>query len=143
MGGVFFRWQSSSRHARMRDIMADRSDLIQSELAGLCFDATQELFSATHLDTMFNMIGPLPSINADIFVVVDPSAGGPGSDYAILSVTRHQGVIMVSVCCCLLAETEKTVDVYEAVSDARGEKEAPSFVWPFHFSLRMNGINST
>jgi hypothetical protein len=32
--------------------------------------------------------------------------------------------------------------VYEAVSDARGEKEAPSFVWPSHFSLRMHCINS-
>jgi hypothetical protein len=127
----------------MRDIMADRSDLIQSELAGLCFDATQELFSATHLDNMFNMVGPLPPINCDIFLFVDPAAGGPSSDYAILSVTRHQGVVMVSVCCCLFAETEKTVDVDEAVPNACGEKEAPSFVWPFHFSFWFICINST
>ena len=103
--------------------MSDRADLIQSELAGLCFDATQELFSSTHLDTMFNMIGMLPPINCNIAVIVDPACGGPGSDYAILSVTRHQGVIMVSDRC---TASETPTDVYEAVSDARGEKEAPS-----------------
>jgi len=118
MGGGSCRWQSGTRHARLRDVMQDRPDLIQSELAGLSFDSTQELFSATHLDGMFNMVGPLPPINAEIFIVCDPSAGGPGSDYAILSVTRHQGVIMVSFHCCLLSKTEKTVDVDEAVSDA-------------------------
>ena len=89
------RWQSSSRHARLRDVMADRPDLIQSELAGLSFDSTQELFRATHLDHMFSMVGPTPPINTEICVFVDPAAGGPSSDYAILSVNRHQGVIMV------------------------------------------------
>lgn len=102
----FRRWQSGTRHARLREVMQDRPDLIQSELAGLSFDATQELFSATHLDIMFNMIGQLPPINCDIFVFVDPAAGGPSSDYAVLSVTRHQGVVMVSCCCCMSATEE-------------------------------------
>lgn len=80
--------------------MCDRPDLVQSELAGLSFDSTQELFRASHLDNMFSMVGPSPPINADIMVFVDPAAGGPSSDYGILSVNRHQGVIMVSGATC-------------------------------------------
>lgn len=87
--------------------MADRPDLIQSELAGLSFDSTQELFRAAHLDIMFTMVGPAPPINSELCIFVDPAAGGPSSDYAIMSVSRHQGLIMVSVSkkpntqCCL------------------------------------------
>lgn len=76
--------------------MQDRPDLIQSELAGLSFDSTQELFRASHLENMFSMVGPIPPINSDLMLFCDPACGGPSSDYGLLSICRHQGVIMVS-----------------------------------------------
>ena len=42
---------------------------------------------------------PLPFVqDEDIFLVIDPAAGGPGSDYAVVSFTRQRGVITVSLC---------------------------------------------
>ena len=99
--------------------MVDRPDLIQSELAGLSFDSTQELFSASHLDLMFSMVGPLPPINCEISVFVDPAAGGPSSDYAILSVTRHQGVIMVSFRVGHALTKKATIDKCEQLPESR------------------------
>jgi hypothetical protein len=31
----------------------------------------------------------------DIFMVIDPAAGGPSSDYAVLTFTRQRGVVTV------------------------------------------------
>ena len=42
---------------------------------------------------------PLPFVqDEDIFLVIDPAAGGPSSDYAVVSFTRQRGVITVSLC---------------------------------------------
>lgn len=46
------RWQSSSRHERLKTIMSDRPDLIQSELAGLAFDALQQCFRAADIEVL-------------------------------------------------------------------------------------------
>lgn len=90
------RWQSSDRHTMLKTVMQDRPDLIESELAGLAFDAAQTVFRAKDLDVMFSQAAPLPLVNEDVHVFIDPAAGGPGSDYAILSVTRHKGLVTVS-----------------------------------------------
>ena len=40
---------------------------------------------------------PLPFVEKQqIFVVVDPAAGGPQSDYAIVSIVRNKGCVAVS-----------------------------------------------
>ena len=75
----------------------DRPDLIQSELAGLAFDSLQQVFRKVDIQNMFE-IEPMPLIlHQDVFVVVDPAAGGPSSDYAIVSLCRTRGNVQVRV----------------------------------------------
>ena len=88
-------WQSSTRHTRLKTIMQDRPDLIQSELAGLAFDAQQSIFRPEDIETMFTQ-EPYPHMHSeDIFVVIDPAAGGPQSDYAFVSFTRMRGMVRI------------------------------------------------
>ena len=89
------RWQSSDRHELLKTVMQDRPDLIESELAGLAFDAAQTVFRSADLDVMFSQAPPAPQVNEDVHLFIDPAAGGPGSDYAMLSITRHKGLVTV------------------------------------------------
>jgi hypothetical protein len=75
--------------------MQDRPDLIESELSGLAFDSLQQVFKAEHIEVMFKQPIPPPVINEDVHIFIDPAAGGPYSDYAVLSVTRQKGMITV------------------------------------------------
>ena len=45
---------------------------------------------------MFSQPSLEQPVNQDVFLFVDPAAGGATSDYAILSVARHKGIITVS-----------------------------------------------
>lgn len=45
---------------------------------------------------MFSQAALEQPVNQDVFLFVDPAAGGATSDYAILSVGRHKGIITVS-----------------------------------------------
>lgn len=89
------RWQSGDRHIKLKTIMQDRPDLIESELSGLAFDSLQQVFRGPDLDIMFSQRPPDHEVNDAIHLFIDPAAGGPGSDYAILSVQRHKGLITV------------------------------------------------
>jgi hypothetical protein len=89
------QWQSSSRHCMLKTVMEDRPDLIVSELSGLAFDATHQIFKTEYLDTMFSQVPPMHPVNDDLHVFIDPAAGGPFSDYCVLSVNRHKGMITV------------------------------------------------
>lgn len=75
----------------------DRPDLIESELSGLAFDSNQQIFKTTHIEIMFNQPPPPSILNEAVYTFIDPAAGGPQSDYAVLSVTRHKGLLTVSV----------------------------------------------
>lgn len=44
---------------------------------------------------IFQLPAPAPVIYEDVFTFIDPAAGGPGSDYGIMSVTRNRGVLVV------------------------------------------------
>jgi hypothetical protein len=91
------QWQSSARHERLKAIMADRPDLIQSELAGLAFDALQQCFRANDIDAL--MVAEPPHVlpwRQPLFLVIDPAAGGPHSDFALVSFFRHRGLIVVT-----------------------------------------------
>jgi hypothetical protein len=88
-------WQSSQKHIRLKTIMQDRPDLIQSELSGLAFDALQQAFRKADLDTMAATTSPSIVLYENIYIFIDPAAGGPSSDYAVLSVTRWRGMVTV------------------------------------------------
>lgn len=89
-------WQSEERHRKLKIMMQDRPDLIQSELAGLAFDSLQQVFRKCDIRMAMDLEPlPLPQYPT-IFTVIDPAAGGPQSDYAIVSITRNRGNITVS-----------------------------------------------
>ena len=90
------RWQSSGKHQRLKAIMQDRPDLIQSELAGLAFDSLQQCFRPCDIELMFNQPVPFHDMHPIIYIFIDPAAGGPGSDYAVLSIVREKGLVTVS-----------------------------------------------
>jgi len=91
------RWQSGDRHIKLKTVMQDRPDLIESELSGLAFDSLQQVFRGADLDIMFSQAPPPPIINELVHLFIDPAAGGPGSDYAVLSVCRQKGLITVTL----------------------------------------------
>ncbi|EKX32203.1 hypothetical protein GUITHDRAFT_121626 [Guillardia theta CCMP2712] len=102
------QWQSGERHRRLKVVMQDRPDLIQSELAGLAFDSLQQAFRVKDIEAMLSQQAPPFVSNQNIYLVVDPAAGGPQSDYAVVSIVRHKGLITVSagMCACfILANT--------------------------------------
>ncbi len=90
-------WQSEERHRKLKIMMQDRPDLIQSELAGLAFDSLQQVFRKPDIAIAMSL-PPMPlHSNPTVFVVIDPAAGGPQSDYAVVSIVRSRGCITVSV----------------------------------------------
>ena len=73
----------------------DRPDLIQSELAGLAFDSLQQVFRKADIKIAM-AIEPMPFEHSNtVFVIIDPAAGGPQSDYAVVSLCRSRGNITV------------------------------------------------
>lgn len=77
------------------NILQDRPDLIISELSGLAFDSLQQAFRPSDLDVMFNQDPPEERNREAIYIAIDPAAGGPQSDYAMVSITRHKGMVTV------------------------------------------------
>lgn len=88
-------WQSEERHRKLKIMMQDRPDLIQSELAGLAFDSLQQVFRKGDIALMFDTPGFDFVQNQVVWTVVDPAAGGPQSDYAVVSICRHKGCVQV------------------------------------------------
>ena len=88
-------WQSEERHRKLKIMMQDRPDLIQSELAGLAFDSLQQVFRKSDI-AIAMALTPLPMPDHPyVFIVIDPAAGGPQSDYAIVSIVRERGNVTV------------------------------------------------
>lgn len=68
-------WQSAERHRKLKIMMQDRPDLIQSELAGLAFDSLQQVFRKMDIALMFDT-PPLEFQREQmIWLVIDPAAG--------------------------------------------------------------------
>ena len=108
--------------------MQDRPDLIQSELAGLAFDSLQQVFRKQDILMMFET-EPLPlTLNPTIWVVIDPAAGGPQSDYAVVSLCRIKGCVVVRVCVCVCGV--RCVRCVRCVSCVRGERGVPCVAAP-------------
>ncbi len=89
------QWQSAERHRKLKVMMQDRPDLIKSELAGLAFDSLQQVFRKVDIDAMFSATPLEFAKDQDVFVVIDPAAGGPSSDYAVVSLVRQRGIVTV------------------------------------------------
>lgn len=98
------RWQSSERHRKLKTVMQDRPDLIESELSGLAFDSLQQCFRPGDIDALFAQDPIPPPLNDDIFICIDPAGGGPQSDYSFVSFQRYRGNVtlvgMESLACC-------------------------------------------
>ena len=71
------------------------TDLIESELSGLAFDSLQQCFRPEDIDTLFTHEPMAPLLNDDIYIVIDPAAGGPGSDYALVAFQRNRGNVTI------------------------------------------------
>lgn len=90
------RWQDQDKHRRLKTIMSDRPDLIESELGGVAFSSCDQCFRQVDLKRMFES-----SIRLDIqwgvrfFVTIDPTAGGEHSDFAVVSFIYEHGVYQV------------------------------------------------
>lgn len=109
------QWQSSARHERLKAIMSDRPDLIQSELSGLAFDALQQCFRAADITSVMTMPCPALEWKANVYMVIDPAAGGPQSDFALITFVRHKGMITVSLGQVVLA-LEHALEVFHGHS---------------------------
>jgi hypothetical protein len=49
---------------------------------------------------IYELEAPTPDIYEDIAIFVDPAAGGPSSDYGIMSVVRKRGTMVVIFLLC-------------------------------------------
>eukprot|EP00961_Rhodomonas_salina_P129419 1743209-Rhodomonas_salina.1 len=76
--------------------MQDRPDLIQSELAGLAFDSLQQAFRPVDIERVLSCKSFQPEMDEMIFISIDPAAGGPQSDYCVVSFVRQKGCVKVS-----------------------------------------------
>jgi hypothetical protein len=85
------RWRSSEKYERLRVVMSDRPDLIESELSGLAFDSLQQCFRPGDIEAMFTIGTMPPVLHNEIFIIVDPAVGGPHSDYALVSFQWDRG----------------------------------------------------
>ena len=50
---------------------------------------------------LYELAPPSSIIYEEVFIFIDPAAGGPGSDYGIMSVTRSRGILVVCVYVCV------------------------------------------
>ncbi len=87
-------WQSEERHRKLKIMMQDRPDLIQSELAGLAFDSLQQVFRKADIAIAMSLPPLSFPDNPTVLIVIDPAAGGPQSDYNIVSIIRHTALYL-------------------------------------------------
>jgi len=92
------RWQDADKHRRLKIIMSDRPDLINSEMGGVAFSSIDQCFKQALLKKMFEEEIPLCiDFSTQFFVTVDPAAGGEHSDFALVSFTVSHGIYKVSL----------------------------------------------
>ena len=56
---------------------------------------------------MFTQPAPPTAVNEELFMFIDPAAGGPQSDYAVLTVARRKGIITVRKICWLITSADR------------------------------------
>jgi hypothetical protein len=61
----------------------------------MAFDSSQSIFRPVDIDTMFDQPTYPNVVNEDLFIVIDPAAGGISSDYAFVTFSRLRGMVRV------------------------------------------------
>ena len=62
----------------------------------MAFDALQQCFRAADIDALMSSTPQSIEWKQPLFLVIDPAAGGPQSDFALVSFFRHKGMFVVS-----------------------------------------------
>ena len=78
-------------------VLTSATDIANFQMQGLAFDSLETVFKATDVKMMLDLEPLAVPTNSTVFVVVDPAAGGPSSDYAIVSIARVRGTVNVSL----------------------------------------------
>ena len=76
-------------------MMQDRPDLLLSEMQGCSFDALEQVFPKAFIAICMDLPTIPADYNSTVWIVFDPAAGGPQSDYGIVSITRTRGTVSV------------------------------------------------
>ena len=69
--------------------------LTTSGWQGLAFDALQQCFRSADIESLLTMEPPALQWKQTVFVLIDPAAGGPQSDFALVSFVRYKGLVTV------------------------------------------------
>ena len=77
-------------------VLTSATDIANFQMQGLAFDSLETVFKATDVKMMLDLEPLAVPTNSTVFVVVDPAAGGPSSDYAVVSIARVRGTVNVS-----------------------------------------------
>lgn len=68
-------WHNEEKHTRLKAIMSDRPDLINSEMSGVAFSSMNQCFRAPDLKRMFDTTPPISCpTGPDMLVCIDPCA---------------------------------------------------------------------
>ena len=78
-------------------VLTSATDIANFQMQGLAFDSLETVFKATDVKMMLDLEPLAVPTNSTVFVVVDPAAGGPSSDYAVVSIARVRGTVNVSL----------------------------------------------
>ena len=74
---------------------AERERADRPQKQGLAFDALQQCFRTADIDRLLSMQAPPLEWKQNVYIIVDPAAGGPRSDFAIISMVRFKGMATV------------------------------------------------
>lgn len=89
-------WHTEDKHDRLKTIMSDRPDLINSEMSGVAFSSVDQAFRQCDLKRMFSNCPPIElPMNPQLMVCIDPCAGGQFSDFALVSLVYENGIFQV------------------------------------------------
>lgn len=89
-------WHTEDKHDRLKTIMSDRPDLINSEMSGVAFSSVDQAFRQCDLKRMFSNCPPIElPVNPQLMVCIDPCAGGQFSDFALVSLVYENGIFQV------------------------------------------------
>ena len=89
-------WHTQEKHDRLRTIMSDRPDLINSEMSGVAFSSVDQCFRPPDLKRMF--LTPCPiyiPVGTQLITCIDPCAGGEHSDFALVTMVHENGIFQV------------------------------------------------
>jgi len=89
-------WHTEDKHDRLKIIMSERPDLINSEMSGVAFSSVDQAFRQCDLKRMFSSCPPIElPVNPQLMVCIDPCAGGQFSDFALVSLVYENGIFQV------------------------------------------------